>query len=419
MDENIKVTDGENTVLQDSAPKKKKRGKVRFIILTILLLILIACIGLVGFVVYSYKFHTPDTQVNEPPPFATDGLLETQETTAPAPETDVQTEPVETEPVDPSLLPKSEQKIYNFLLIGQDRVALNTDVIIIINFNTSTKKINVLQLPRDTYIELSTYSGKLNGVYAQYFLNSNRDIKQGARKLADTLEQNLCIKIHNVIHINLNGVQKIVDAVGGVDVNLPKSLSYTDERTGQKVTLPAGMQHLDGYMAEQFIRHRSTYLQADIGRIDAQKIFMSGLLQKVKSSFNISTIASLADVVFENLTTDVSLADGIFFAKELLQVDMNNINFMSMVGKNANSNPNGGGLSLYVMVRKNMCEMIDKYFNIYDFAITDAIFDANRVFTSTKRYPHLNQHYTNPNVDTNDPYTAGGINDNSIYIPHV
>ena len=310
-------------------------------------------------------------------------------------------------------------QIYNFLLIGQDRVALNTDVIIIINFNTSTKKINVLQLPRDTYIELSTYSGKLNGVYAQYFLNSNRDIKQGARKFADTLEQNLCIKIHNVIHINLNGVQKIVDAVGGVDVNLPKSLSYTDTRTGQKVNLPAGMQHLDGYMAEQFIRHRSTYLQADIGRIDAQKIFMSGLLQKVKSSFSISTIASLADVVFENLTTDVSLADGIFFAKELLQVDMNNINFMSMVGKNANSNPNGGGLSLYVMVRKNMCEMIDKYFNIYDFAITDAIFDANRVFTSTKRYPHLNQHYTNPNVDTNDPYTAGGINDNSIYIPHV
>ncbi len=386
----------------------KKRIKKRYIVLGVILLLLLA---LVGFVVYTVKFHTPDTGVNEPPPFATDGMFATDKTT---PDKN-NTPQADTHKTDPSLLPKSKQKIYNFLLIGQDRVALNTDVIMIINFNTSTHKVNVLQIPRDTYIELSNYNGKINGLYAQYYLNSNRDTKTGARKLADTLEQNLCIKIHNILHINLDGVRKIVDALGGIEINLPNSISYTDERTKQKVIMNAGKQHIDGYQAEMVIRHRSTYLQADIGRIDAQKVVMSGLLQKVKSSFNLSTITNMADVVFDNVTTDVSLTDGVFFAKELLNVDMSQINFMSMVGRNAN----GGGLSLYVMVRKNMQEMIDTYFNIYDFPISDSIFDANRVFTSTKKYPHLNQHYTNQDITTNEPYSADDINDNSITIPHV
>ena len=398
----------------EQKPKKSKRGKTRLIILFIVLSLLLAA---VGFVVYSVGFHTPDTGADDPPPFATLGPVDTQETTSPG-ESEEVTAPVETDPVDPSLLPKSEQKIYNFLLVGQDRVALNTDVIIIVNFNTTTHKINVLQIPRDTYIELSTYNGKINGLFAHYYINNGRDTKKGLRMLADTLEQNLCIKIHNILHVNLNGVQKIVDAVGGVDVNFPSTLTLIDNN-GQKIVYNAGVHHLDGYMSEVFIRHRSTYVQADIGRMDAQKIFMSALLQKVKSSFNLSTITKLADVVFDNVITDVTVTDGIFFAKELLSVNMNEINFMSMVGKNAMSNPNGTGLSLYVMVRKNMCEMVDKYFNIYDFPITDTIFDPNRVFTSTKRYPHLNKHYTNQNVDTNDPYSAEDINDNSISIPRT
>lgn len=400
--------------ITEQKTKKKKRGKLVFLI--ILLTVLALMLGAVGFAVYTVKFHNPDTGSHEPPPFATDGFFETEETTA-RPQTEPSETPEETQPTDPSELPKSEQQIYNFLVMGQDRIALNTDVIMLVNLNATTHKINVLQIPRDTYIELSTYSGKINGLYAHYFMRNGRDKKLALRTFADTLEQNLCIKIHNFLLINLDGVKEIVNAVGGVDVNVASPFKITDI-TGKSILLDVGLHHLDGYLAEQFIRHRSSYTQADIGRMDAHKIFMSALLKKVKENFTVSTITKLAGIVFDNTVTDVTFTDGVFFAKELLNINLEEINFMSMVGRSSMSNPDGTGLSFYVMIRKNMREMIDSYFNIYNFHITDAIFDPNRVFTSTKKHPHLNRHYINENAQTNDPFSADEINDNSIDIPH-
>ncbi|MBR5313912.1 MAG: LCP family protein [Clostridia bacterium] len=408
----------ENKVITEStetpAPKKKKKGKL--ILLIILITIFALLLGAVAYAVYTVKFHTPDTGINEPPPFATDGLKETEDTTAPS-EPEETDEPEETQPTDPSQLPKSQQKIYNFLVVGQDRVALNTDVIMIVNFNTTTHKINIMQIPRDTYIELSTYRGKINGLFGHYFMKNGRDKRVALRMFAETLEQNLCIKIHNFVHINLDGVREIVDTIGGVDVNV--SAPFTIYGTeGKIIYLSVGLHHLDGYLAERFIRHRATYLQADIARMDAQKIFMSALLKKVKNSFNINTIPKLAEVVYDNTITDVSFTDGVYFAKELLNVNLEEINFMSMLGKSTMTTFDGNGSSVYVMIRKNMVEMIDKYFNIYDFSITDSIFDTNRVFTSTKIYPHINKIYINENTETDDPYSADEIIDNSIDIPH-
>ncbi len=400
-----------------SARKKKNGKKVVLILLAVILTVLIVAFSVLA---YTYFFHEPNTGVNEPPPFDTGGLnnpgkkdpTEESETLEPGAEHI----PPETVPeTTPDQLPRSQQKIYNFLFVGQDRIALNTDVIMLISFNTTTNKINIIQMPRDTYIRTSVYSGKLNGLYAQYYLTNGRKTTDALRKVADTLEKSLCIKIHNVGHINLNGVIAVVDAIGGVDVNIPVAYTYYDEATKQKETVPAGLQHLNGVKAEHFIRMRSKYLQADIGRIDAQKIFVSAFIKKLKSNFNVSTIVNFVDIAFKNVTTDIGLADAVFYAKQLLEVDLNQINMMSMVGQGAS----GSGLSYWIMVRKNMCEMINTYFNIYDFEITDAIFDPNRIFTNTTNYSHFNSIYTNQSITTKDPHNADDINDESIYIPHV
>ena len=415
------MNNNSETKQQDLIPKKNNKKRLRKKIgLIILAIILVALISVASVIAYTYFFHEPDTGVNEPPPFATGGLNETTppETTTETleNETSVETLPPETVPeTTPDQLPRSQQKIYNFLFVGQDRVALNTDVMMLISFNTTTNKINIIQMPRDTYIRTNIYSGKLNGLYAQYYLKNGRKTTEALRSVADTLEQSLCIKIHNVGHINLNGVVAIVDAIGGVDVNVPVSYSYYDENTQQTVIVPAGPQHLNGAKAEHFIRMRAKYLQADIGRIDAQKIFVSAFIKKLKSNFNATTIANFVDVAFKNVKTDVSLADAVFYGKQLLEVDLEKINMMSMVGRGSS----GDGISFYIMVRKNMCEMINTYFNIYDFDITDAIFDPNRIFTNTGKFSYFNSIYTNQSITTNDPHTADDINNESIYIPHV
>lgn len=406
-------TETTETIKEKKMKKKRIIKKVLLIALSVFLIIIVAFVGVA---LYTYLFHEPDNGANEPPPFATGGLLDsTQDTpsiTLPPETDDITGETLPPQTVDPNSLPKSEQKIYNFLFVGQDRIALNTDVIMLINFNTTTNDIRILQIPRDTYIEADNYAGKINGMYAYYYLNQGCNTKIALRKFADTLEKNLCLKIHNVGHINLDGVVAMVDAVGGVDVNLPAAVTYYDG--GVTKTIPAGKQHLNGIKAEAFVRHRATYLQADIGRIDAQKLFVSAFIQRIKSNFNVSTISKFVDIAFKYVTTDVSLADAVFYAKQLLDVNMNDIKLMSMIGGGAM----GDGLSYYVMVRKNMREMINLYFNIYDFEITDSIFDPNKAFTSKYRYQNFNNIYNNTSISTTDPYNAGDLNEDSINIPH-
>lgn len=419
--DNKNITNDNNTSLNDTQTKKKS---IKKIVLSVILTLIFAILA-VG--IYIGFIHKPDNGANSPPVFDTQGFDETIDGLYDLPEgedplttdTSANTEESTTEPVDPNTLPRSEQDIYNFLFVGKDRVALNTDVIMLINFNTSTKKIAVLQIPRDTYIQLGYYNGKINGLFAYYYLTNKNDSKVALRLLADTLEQNLCIKIHNTAYIDLDGVKSIVDSLGGIEVNVPSTIRYYSYRQKKHVALSPGLQTLDGEAAEHFIRHRSSYIQADIGRIDAQKVFVSGLIKKVKSDFNLTTISKLVENAFEYISTDVSLPDAVYFAKQLLGVDMSEIKFMSMLGCGAWSYPTGGGLSYYVMVRKNMREMIDTYFNIYDFPITDGIFDKNMVFTSKTIYPHFHKYYIRQDIVTEQPYNADNINDNSISIPHV
>ena len=426
MDNEKQVTpETGNAEAKPTASKPQKKSTAKKVILTILCVLLGCLLAIGGSAAYTIMFHEPDTGVNDPPPFDT-GMLnketEAPDVTAgetgdqPSPEsTDGQ--PAQTEPPKETGDLRSQQKIYNFLFVGQDRIALNTDVIMLISFNTTKNTINVLQIPRDTYIEADGYSGKINGMYANYYLNNGYDVRRSLRMFADRLEKSLCLKIHNVCHINLDGVVAIVDALGGVDVNVPNTITFYNETKMQWVTLNKGMNHLDGSNAENFIRHRATYLNADIGRIDAQKVFVSAFIQKVKNNYNVSTITAFADTAFKYVTTDVSVADAAFYAKQLLKVDMDKINMMSMVGFGTMSNADGTGLSLYVMVRKNMREMINSYFNIYDFEITDSIFDPDRTFTSTYIYPHINTYYNMTDVVTGDPHSAESLNGGSIYIP--
>ena len=122
--------------------------------------------------------------------------------------------------------------------------------------------------------------------------------------------------------MNLDGFVNIVDALGGVEMNVPYRLYYPDPAQNLYIDLYPGYQTLTGAEAEQFVRFRHGYLQADIGRQNAQKMFMSAFIQKAKSSLNISNVGTLTTVateIIDNLTTDITVSDFVYFAKEMLE----------------------------------------------------------------------------------------------------
>lgn len=316
---------------------------------------------------------------------------------------------------------------YNFLVMGHDRAALLTDVIMLINYNINTSSVTLMQFPRDTYVSYDVPTHKINATFSTYYnqaLSEGKD-QETARlsaleSVADMFEESLGITIYKSAVMNLDGFSGIVDALGGVEVNVPSDLYYSDPAQGLYINLRAGYQTLNGEQAEQFVRYRAGYLQADLGRENAQKIFMSAFIQKAKNSINISNVGTLTNIATEiinNLTTNITVSDMVYFAKSFLGgVSLSNINMMTVPGS-ALSNEYGG--SYYVINRNALLDIVSANYNTTD--ISDSIFkqnfDKNIYFTDLNSNAFTNAYYSTEIPQISESFNAQSVIDDSIEIP--
>ena len=308
---------------------------------------------------------------------------------------------------------KVEKGIYNILLVGHDRAATLADVTMLINVNENKGTITVMQIPRDTYVD-DFATNKVNAAYSTYY---GMALKEGAKdpylaavqSYAELLEQNLCINIHHAAVLNLDGLINIVDILGGVELYVPQRMYYSDPEQGLYIDLQEGWQTLDGKNAENFVRFRS--VQQDLGRINAQKIFLTALFEKVKASISISNTAKLTQVageIFNNLHTDMTASDIMYYGKFVLGVDLANLNMTTIPGNVPQSH--------YVINRKATLAIINEYFNIYNTEIGDAIFDRNGVFCPAST-AGTNAYYAEADNTLDEMHNGQDISDDSIYIP--
>ncbi|MFA6948546.1 MAG: LCP family protein [Eubacteriales bacterium] len=313
---------------------------------------------------------------------------------------------------------------YNFLVIGCDRVGLNTDVIMLCSFDTKTDEISVMQIPRDTYIELSGVSHKINAVYASLYTQAKRDgsddpERDGMDSFVRVLQTNMNIKIDYWALCSLDGFVNIVDIIGGVDINVPFDMDYDDPYQDLYIHLKAGEQTLDGAQSEQFIRFRHDYVQGDVGRVNAQKIFLAALMAQLKKSLNITNIASVAGEFMKNVKTSLSASDIIYFAKEAIGADLSALTLLTLPGTDARANGDSGAW-YYIMYRADSLAVINRYFNVYSSDITDAIFDKNLAFTDEARANINNKYRTEASEDLSSLITDGQtVMDDSIDIALV
>ena len=388
---------------------------MKIVLAVVIILILALICGTAAFL----KLYKPavDTDV----PFDTETEPPSEVTTTP--DSDIPPE-VTTEPSTPSGSFTRDTESVNFLVVGRDAAAWNTDVIMLVNFNMKKGSLSVMQIPRDTYIEIDRVRGRINTTMvtmrgAAYSKNPSLSqeelLKAGMSGMCELLEKTLCIRIDGYAHVDLAGFRGIIDAIGGVSMDVPYDMDYDDPDQDLYIHLKAGQQVLDGKKAEMFVRFRSGYVQADIGRIDAQKMFLTALFKQLKSSMTVSTIPKLAEQIFKYVTTDVPLADIIIYAKELLGVDMGNISMMTLHGAALQTE---SGAWYYCMNRAATLDMINTYFNVYDTPITDAMFDKTQAFTD-EDLPSFNRIYNadpddvavevKPDVKTGDEIDDNGL----------
>ncbi len=221
----------------------------------------------------------------------------------------------------------------NILLVGKDRVAGLTDVMILASFDKDAGSLQLLQIPRDTYAAYTDRSyKKLNGAYARL----------GGRGMVQFLSKNMAVPIDHYVCVDLSVLGEIVDAIGGVKINVPADMDYDDPSQNLHIHLKAGEQVLDGEGAQMFVRFRRGYALADIGRMDAQKLFLSALARQVKENLTPTQMVEMIGRSFGKVKTDMGLWDCVACAKLLRRVDLSAMHMMTLPGSSARTQGNSG-----------------------------------------------------------------------------
>ena len=359
-------------------------------------------------------------------PGNTDPAGTTPVTTTPVVTTPVVTTPVTTTPSGGGELPAwtPDEDHFNFLILGNDAVALNTDVLMLVSYNVREGSLSVMQIPRDTYIrtDASSYK-KINSIYPALYVKakaegaSNPDAV-ALKGLASILEQSLCIKIHYSATMDLAGFANIVDAIGGVTVDVPFDMIYEDPYQNLNINIKAGLQVLDGEKSAQFIRFRADYKLADISRINVQKIFMTAFIKQVKENLTASTVSAMVEQAMKYVNTldnakekSMSLADLVYFAKSALSIDLSSVTMLTLPGTVVNHD----GLSYYVLNKNATIGAINKYFNIYNTEISSGIFDQSAIFNNAD-VADINSAYIARSGSVSDEYNGDQIDGGDVQI---
>ena len=314
---------------------------------------------------------------------------------------------------------KVKDGVYNVLVVGMDKQANLADVTMLVNVNTPEGSVTVMQIPRDTLITTGVSTDKINAQYASlvgnaYHQGYSNSYMKALSDYARILEQSLCVKIHYTVLVDLEGFPAIVNSVGPISVFVPGPMHYSDPEQDLYIDIKEGWNELDGKAAEGFVRFRSGYVQADLGRMNAQKIFLTALYQKVASllkNMEIGKITELAQVVSNNVTTDMSVSDLVFFARVFMNIGIDNVTMMTAPGDMATA-------THYVLNRAATLQIINDHFNIYEKAIDDNIFD--RYWTFCYNYDvYLKVYYAPATSAYTSEYTGDEVAEDGIAIPFL
>ncbi len=178
------------------------------------------------------------------------------------------------------------------LLLGKDDAAGNTDVILFLRYVPEDGSLAMMQVPRDTYLENAYGSPKINHIYPA-LLAAGKNEREALCETADTIGDAFSISFDFALSVSTSAVSEIVDRIGGVSVVVPMDMAYTDDSQDLRISLSKGETLLDGEAAEKFLRFRSGYQTGDLGRVDAQKIFLLSFLEAVRTRLDFKTVLSL------------------------------------------------------------------------------------------------------------------------------
>ncbi|MEO0515916.1 MAG: LCP family protein [Cyanobacteria bacterium P01_A01_bin.116] len=174
-----------------------------------------------------------------------------------------------------------------------------SDTMLMLRFDPASERVSVMSIPRDTRTNVDGAVTKIN--------EANRE---GGPALSAQAVSELMggVAIDRYIRINVQGVEKLIDAIGGVEVNVPKDMKYQDDSQHLYINLKAGEQKLDGDKALQFLRFRYDD-NGDIGRVQRQQMLMRALTEQALNPTTIARLPKILSVIQSHVDTNLSVEE--------------------------------------------------------------------------------------------------------------
>lgn len=241
-------------------------------------------------------------------------------------------------------------KRFNVLVVGLEDS--RTDTIMVASYDMENKTADLISIPRDTYYPRDVYDRpdlkKINAVYGQ----------EGIEGLVPAVQELIGIPLEKYVVVDYEAVVACVDLLGGVEVNVPFHMVYSDpyDDPPLHIDIPEGTQLLNGEQSLQFLRYRKGYDNQDLGRIEAQQQFIKSAVKKAMGL----KLPALINEAYSYIETNVKVTDILSMADDIVGFSTENINLSTMPGAETPLE----GLSFYIPDEKGIKDLVNTMYGV-------------------------------------------------------
>ncbi|MCL2740312.1 MAG: LCP family protein [Oscillospiraceae bacterium] len=214
----------------------------------------------------------------------------------------------------------------NILVIGTDGSSKLTDTIILFQIDGKNKVIRSIPFPRDTRVPWGKGHTKINALYA------SKDKEMATMKMIKSMTG---LPIHYYVTIGLEGFRNFIDYLGGVEITVELAMKYKDPYQNLFIDIPAGTHHMNGKMAEQYVRFRkgsAGYDGSDVQRTQRQQEFVKALIKQKLTLANITKAGDIFNEIKKYVQTNFTISEVSDLALKVKGFDPSNFESYELSG---------------------------------------------------------------------------------------
>lgn len=240
------------------------------------------------------------------------------------------------------------------LLLGTDgrpgEEVYRSDSIILARIDPTEKKASLISIPRDTMV---VYNGETMKINATHAVNGPQGVVEAVNDLCFNGEQ----KISHYAEINFEGMEDLIDAVGGIDLEATEEV---DDPEHLDIKIEKGFQHMDGATALTYARCRYTYVDGDFTRMRHQRQVLSALAKKILNDLDPATIMGTVEELSKVVITTLGVQDIVSVANAMRGMDVENDMYVANVPSYADETTNVNGVSYVFVYEDKLAEMMQR-----------------------------------------------------------